>query len=181
MFAGNRESVQGWLEINDQASPTLNLVSGSTTWFKKAPRTGPDRLYRAGFDLGVYNAHVMNVQGSEYKPAPVMLMGDTLLRNTAQFSIRLSGDELGRLDKQVITDTTFDVAANRLLRSGVHRDLYVNFPQLNRANYKFVLCDFYGNFFGRAEILDGGVRRVIDMYCFYAPGLRRGGGQLHDQ
>lgn len=176
MFAGNKESVQGWLEINDQPSPTLNLVSGTTTWLKKAPRSGTDRLYRAGFDLGVHNEHVVNVQGSEYKPAAPMLMGDLMFRNTAQFSIRLSGDELSRGDKQVITDTIFDIANNRLLRSGVHRDLYVNFPQLNRANYKFILCDLFGNFFGRAEIMDGGVKRVIDMYCFYAPALRRGGG-----
>ena len=59
MFTGNRESVQGWLEINDQASPTLNLVSGSTTWFKKGPSSSRDRLYRQGFDLGVYNEHVL--------------------------------------------------------------------------------------------------------------------------
>jgi subtilisin family serine protease len=176
MLPGKKESLQGWLEVSDQVAPTLNLLSGTATWFKKAPRNKADRLYREGFDLGVYNDHVLNVQGSEYKPVPTLLMGDAMMRNTAQFSIRVSGGELDAADKQALMNTVIDVANNRLRRSGKHRDLQVSFPQGNRVNYEFFLCDFYGNFFGKAVLVEGNVRREVQLYCFYAPGLRRGGG-----
>jgi hypothetical protein len=176
MFTGNKESVQGWLEVNDQVAPTLNLISGTTSWFKKAPRDSRDRLYRSGFDLGVHNAHVMNVQGSEYKPVPSALMGDRMFRSTALFSIRVSGGALANTSNEALFSTVISVANNRLLRSGVHRDLFVSFPQGNRPKFQFFLCDFYGNFFGVAEVMDGNVRRVVHFYCFYAPELRRGGG-----
>jgi hypothetical protein len=176
MFTGNKESVQGWLEVNDQVAPTLNLITGSTSWLKKAPRSRTDRLYRSGFDLGVNNAHSMNVQGSEYKPVPSALMGDTMFRNTALFSIRVMGGELANTSNEAMMSSVVSVASNRLLRSGVHRDMFVSFPQGNAAKYNFFMCDFHGNFFGVAEVVDGSVRRVVHLYCFYAPGLRRGGG-----
>jgi subtilisin family serine protease len=176
MQPGNKESVQGWLELTELPAPTLNLITGTTSWFKKGPRSSADRLYREGFDLGVYNANLLNVQGSEYKPEKSYLMGDFMFPTTAEFLIRVEGGQLEEEGKQALMNAVFNVSTSRLRRAWKHRDLWVNFPQGNQAKYNFFLCDFFGNFFGSAEVVDGNVRRVVNLYCYYAPGLRRGGG-----